>query len=57
MVGDYMVRDVKYVYKGMTYNRLKELMDENQKIKVFPLVDSPGKSLLIELFFMSSFIL
>lgn len=38
-----MVRNIKYVWKGMTYSRLKELVDENPRIRVFPLVDSPGK--------------
>lgn len=38
-----MVRDVKYIWNGMTYHELKEVLKENRNLKGFPLVDNPGK--------------
>ncbi|KAJ8939734.1 hypothetical protein NQ314_011020, partial [Rhamnusium bicolor] len=46
-VEDFMVKDVKCVYLGMTYARLKELLITNKSLKVFPLVDHPQNMTLL----------
>lgn len=43
-VEDFMVRDVKYIWYGITYRQLKNILKEHKKIRSLPLVDSPGKS-------------
>lgn len=42
-VEDFMVRDVKYIWYGITYKDLKKILIENKKIRSLPLVDSPGE--------------
>lgn len=42
VVEDFMVRNIKYIWKGMTYEQLKNVVKENPKIRSFPLVDSPS---------------
>lgn len=42
-VEDFMVRDVKYIWYGITYRQLKNILKEHKKIRSLPLVDSPGK--------------
>jgi hypothetical protein len=42
-VEDFMVRDVKYIWHGMSYGKLKEVLKENRNLRGFPLVDNPGE--------------
>lgn len=42
-VEDFMVRDVKYIWHGMSYGKLKEMLKENRNLRGFPLVDNPGE--------------
>lgn len=42
-VEDFMVRDVKYIWYNMSYRDLKKVLRENKVLRVFPLVDKPGK--------------
>lgn len=46
-VEDFMVRDVKYIWHGISYQRLKEILKENRKLRGFPLADSPGSMILL----------
>lgn len=46
-VEDFMVRDVKYIWHGITYQRLKEILKENRKLRGFPLVDNPESMILL----------
>lgn len=46
-VEDFMVRDVKYIYHGMTYEKLKLVLKENRQLRSFPLVDSPESMILL----------
>lgn len=42
-----MVTDVKYIYHGMTFEKLKNLLTENKKIQSFPLVNNPVRLILL----------
>lgn len=42
-----MVRDIKYIWHGMSYGKLKEILKENRNLKSFPLVDNPGSMVLL----------
>nr|XP_012139671.1 PREDICTED: chloride channel protein 2 isoform X2 [Megachile rotundata] len=46
-VEDFMVRDVKYIWHGITYQKLKEILKENRKLRGFPLVDNPDSMILL----------
>lgn len=46
-VEDFMVRDIKYIYYGMTYEQLKTLLKENRRLQSFPLVDRPDSMILL----------
>ncbi|KAK5638942.1 hypothetical protein RI129_013237 [Pyrocoelia pectoralis] len=46
-VEDFMIRDVKYIYHGMTYEQLKVILKENRRLKGFPLVDNPENMVLL----------
>ncbi|XP_071542277.1 chloride channel protein 2-like isoform X11 [Panulirus ornatus] len=46
-VEDFMVRDVKYIWYGITYRHLKNILKENKKIRSLPLVDSPDSMILL----------
>ncbi|XP_051166762.1 chloride channel protein 2 isoform X1 [Leptopilina boulardi] len=46
-VEDFMVRDAKYIWHGITYQRLKEILKENRKLRGFPLVDNPDSMILL----------
>lgn len=46
-VEDFMVRDVKFIYYGMTYEQLKTLLKENRRLQSFPLVDRPQSMILL----------
>lgn len=41
-VEDFMRRDVKFLWKNMTYKDLKQILKDNKTIHVFPVVHSPG---------------
>ena len=42
-----MNRDVKYIWHGITYNELKNVIEENQGIRSFPLVVDTGNQILV----------
>lgn len=42
-----MIKDVKFVYLGMTYEELKLMLKAHRHIKVFPLVDNPMNMILL----------
>ncbi|XP_042226356.1 chloride channel protein 2-like isoform X1 [Homarus americanus] len=46
-VEDFMVRDVKYIWYGITYRQLKNILKEHRKIRSLPLVDSPDSMILL----------
>lgn len=46
-VEDFMVRDVKFIWNGMTYRELKTTLHENRHLRSFPLVDSPDSMILL----------
>ncbi|XP_031330673.1 chloride channel protein 2 isoform X3 [Photinus pyralis] len=46
-VEDFMMRDVKYIYHGMSYEQLKVMLKENRRLKGFPLVDTPESMVLL----------
>ncbi|XP_049954141.1 chloride channel protein 2 isoform X1 [Schistocerca serialis cubense] len=46
-VEDFMVRDVKFIWHGMSYKTLKNTLKENRNLKGFPLVDSPESMILL----------
>ncbi|KAF2900622.1 hypothetical protein ILUMI_05561 [Ignelater luminosus] len=46
-VEDFMTRDVKYIYEGMSYEQLKAILKENRRLKSFPLVDNPDNMVLL----------
>lgn len=46
-VENFMVRDVKYIFHGMTYNQLKAVLKDNKQLHTFPLVDSPESMVLL----------
>lgn len=47
IVEDFMVRNVKFAYLGMTYAQLKDLLMQHKKLKVFPIVDHPQNMTLL----------
>lgn len=46
-VEDFMIRDVKYIWNGMTYKELKNILQENRNLRGFPLVDKPESMILL----------
>merc|ERR1712102_132137 len=42
-VEDFMVRNIKYIWYGMTFQELRETLKENNKLRGFPLVDGPDQ--------------
>jgi len=46
-VEDFMVRDVKFIWKNMTYHDLKKVLKENRRLRVFPLVENPENMILL----------
>lgn len=42
-----MIKDVKFVHLGMTYEELKLVLKADRHIKVFPLVDNPMNMILL----------
>ena len=39
-----MLRNIKYIWNGMSYKELKQTIIEGRKVRAFPLVDNPSKS-------------
>ncbi|KZS06049.1 Chloride channel protein 2 [Daphnia magna] len=46
-VEDFMNRNIKYIWNGMTFAELKAVIRERQKIRSFPLVDNPRNMVLL----------
>ncbi|KAL7305148.1 hypothetical protein TKK_0002546 [Trichogramma kaykai] len=46
-VEDFMIRDVKHIWHGISYQKLKEVLKENRKLRGLPLVDSPDNMILL----------
>lgn len=46
-VEDFMLRDVKYIWQGISYQTLKEVLKENKHLRGLPLVDSPENMILL----------
>ncbi|SPP88421.1 chloride channel protein 2 isoform X7 [Drosophila guanche] len=46
-VEDFMVRDVKYIWHGISYQKLKEVLKTNKTLRSLPLVDSPDNMILL----------
>ncbi|XP_043281094.1 chloride channel protein 2 isoform X2 [Venturia canescens] len=46
-VEDFMVRDVRHIWHGISYEKLKEILKENRKLRGFPLVDNPESMILL----------
>ncbi|XP_066974020.1 chloride channel protein 2-like isoform X2 [Macrobrachium rosenbergii] len=46
-VEDFMVRDVSYIWYGITYGQLREILKEHKRIRALPLVDSPDSMILL----------
>ncbi|KAG8225087.1 hypothetical protein J437_LFUL000066 [Ladona fulva] len=46
-VEDFMVRGVKYIWHGMSYHDLKEVLKENRNLRSFPLVETPESMILL----------
>ena len=46
-VEDFMNSDVKFIYYGMTYNEMRNLLREDKSLKVFPLVDNSEQMVLL----------
>lgn len=42
-----MVRDAKYIWHGISYQKLKDILKENRKLRGFPLVDNPDSMILL----------
>ncbi|XP_018021412.1 chloride channel protein 2 [Hyalella azteca] len=46
-VERFMVKNVKYIYYGITYKQLKDTLLQSRKIRALPLVDSPTSMILL----------
>ncbi|XP_018803344.1 PREDICTED: chloride channel protein 2 isoform X7 [Bactrocera latifrons] len=46
-VEDFMVRDVKYIWHGISYQKLKEVLKANKTLRSLPLVDSHENMILL----------
>lgn len=42
-----MLREVKYIWHGMTYLELKQVLQDNRNLRGFPLVDKPDSMILL----------
>ena len=42
-----MVKEIKYIWYGMTFNQLREVLRVNKKLRGFPLVDNPTQMILL----------
>jgi len=46
-VENFMVRDIKFIWYGMTYRELRRVLREGRKLRGFPLVDNPDQMVLL----------
>merc|ERR1719495_2409670 len=46
-VESFMVRDIKFIWYGMTYRELRRVLREGRKLRGFPLVDNPDQMVLL----------
>merc|ERR1719209_827762 len=46
-VENFMVRDIKFIWYGMTYRELRRVLREGRKLRGFPLVDNPEQMVLL----------
>ncbi|XP_021693329.1 chloride channel protein 2 [Aedes aegypti] len=46
-VEDFMVRDVKYIWKGISYQKLKNVLKQNKTLRCLPIVESPENPILL----------
>ena len=46
-VEDFMLREIKYIWYGMTHKELREVLKDGKKLRSFPLVDSPDQMILL----------
>jgi chloride channel 2 len=46
-VEDFMLREVKYIWQGQSYQSLKETLKLNKQLRSLPLVDSPDNMILL----------
>ena len=46
-VEDFMIRDIKYIWYGMSYGELRDVLKGGMKLRSFPLVDRPDKMVLL----------
>ena len=46
-VEDFMLREVKYIWYGMSYRQLRSILKEGKKLRAFPLVDNPDSMILL----------
>ena len=46
-VEDFMVKEIKYIWYGMTFSQLREILRDNKKLRGFPLVDGPSQMILL----------
>ncbi|XP_046448305.1 chloride channel protein 2-like isoform X1 [Daphnia pulex] len=46
-VEDFMVRNIKFIYNGMSYKELKNHIRESRRVRAFPLVDNPDSMILL----------
>ena len=42
-----MIRDIKYIWYGMSYSELRDALKGGMKLRSFPLVDRPDKMVLL----------
>lgn len=47
IVENFMSRDVIHIWRGITYQTLKEILKEHKDLRSFPLVDSPSNMILL----------
>ena len=43
-VEDFMMRNIKYIWNGMSYHELMATIKQSRKVRAFPLVDNPSES-------------
>lgn len=47
IVENFMSRDVIHIWRGITFQTLKEILKEHKDLRSFPLVDSPSNMILL----------
>ncbi|XP_064090567.1 chloride channel protein 2-like isoform X2 [Macrobrachium nipponense] len=46
-VEDFMIQDVSYVWHGITFGQLRDILNQHKRIRALPLVDSPDSMILL----------